>query len=328
MKQITQTPGGRRYTGNDFLAMQDLTLKLTEGFYSQFGNFIPYGCEVTGGNIAPGIVMLDGKACLFAGAQGITAPYYVKQVVVNENVPYKIGEGLGYQTYMAQVCADDEAGAFRLDNAKDFKKVMTLNSEFTYIVDSDEALAAWAANAPGNDYSSVLVKKGTWTLNGNINLSNTGTKIITGQADNLLVFTGDTAMNAIHYAYYSTSPQAEIKCITGVNIRINYPGGCGFFCCYNLVDCTAYSLNNNIIHGFANCNVLTRCFGVGSGFGSDYNSSTGNGTVGAGFKDCRILFGCSGTINSGNPTYRDCYMSTMSETNPVANTAEGGWNRS
>jgi hypothetical protein len=124
MKQITQTPGGRRYVGNDFLAMQDLTLKLTEGFYSQFGNFVLYGCEMTGNNIAAGIVMIDGKACIFAGATGITTPYYVQQVVVNENVPYKIGEGLGYQTYTAQACAANEPGAFRLDNAKRFKKLM------------------------------------------------------------------------------------------------------------------------------------------------------------------------------------------------------------
>jgi hypothetical protein len=131
MKQITQTPGGRRYAGNDFLAMQDLTLKLTEGFYSQFGNFILYGCERTGNNIAEGIVMLDGKACIFAGSQGAGTPFYVKKVVINENVPYLVGEGLGYQTYAAQPCAAGEQGAFRLDNAKRFKQFMAPDNVLT-----------------------------------------------------------------------------------------------------------------------------------------------------------------------------------------------------
>jgi hypothetical protein len=125
MKQIYQTAGGRRYAGNDFLAMQDLTLRLTEQFYSQYGNFVLYGCEIANNNIAEGVVMLGGKACLFEGAQGVTTPFYVKQVVVNENVPYKVGDGLGFQIYTAQPCAANEAGAWRLDGAVTFKQIIS-----------------------------------------------------------------------------------------------------------------------------------------------------------------------------------------------------------
>ncbi len=35
---------------------------------------------------------------------------------------------------------------------------------YTYVVDSDEALEQFADNVPGNDYTSVLIKKGDWTL--------------------------------------------------------------------------------------------------------------------------------------------------------------------
>ncbi len=124
MKEIAQQQGGRLYYGNDFLAMQQLTLQLTEQFYAQFGNFVLYGCEVSENGISPGVVMLNGKACTFADAKGVTMPYYVKQVKETEDVFYKVGTGIGFENYIAEPCAAGDVGAFRLDIAKRFKDVI------------------------------------------------------------------------------------------------------------------------------------------------------------------------------------------------------------
>jgi hypothetical protein len=45
----------------------------------------------------------------------------------------------------------------------------------TFIIDSNEKLKAWADNDPGNDYTHVRIKTGTWTLDIEPNRSNCGT---------------------------------------------------------------------------------------------------------------------------------------------------------
>ena len=45
-----------------------------------------------------------------------------------------------------------------------------MSSPATFVVNSDETLAAWAAHTAGNDYSSVYIASGTYTLpSGGIN---------------------------------------------------------------------------------------------------------------------------------------------------------------
>jgi len=124
MKKIVHQPGGRLYKGEDFLAMQHLTLELTEKIFAQYGNIILHGCEVDGGNISPGIVMLDGKACVFDGATNISSPFFVKKFVTIENVPYKTNSGEGYEIYAAVHCLGTDEGAFRLDGARQFKTMI------------------------------------------------------------------------------------------------------------------------------------------------------------------------------------------------------------
>ena len=117
MKELVHGPGGRLYKGEDFLTMQQLTLDLTEKLFAQHGNLILYGCEINNGDMAAGVVILDGKACIFSGATNIVLPFYVKKVKTTENVPYKTGTGAGYDTYNAVPCPNSDIGAFRLDNA-------------------------------------------------------------------------------------------------------------------------------------------------------------------------------------------------------------------
>lgn len=60
-------------------------------------------------------------------------------------------------------------------------------NSYTFIVDSDEALLTWGNNIPGNDYTSVLIKKGEYNLPiKEINLENIGTKYIFGEYGSVL----------------------------------------------------------------------------------------------------------------------------------------------
>ncbi len=125
MKELVQVQGVRKYRADDFLTMQSVYLRLFEDFYKQYGNFIYYGCTLSNGTITPGVVILDGKACPFTGASGVTGAYYVRQVSLQEDVEYKIGQKPGFITYFAESVAAGDAGAFRLDNAKRFEDVFT-----------------------------------------------------------------------------------------------------------------------------------------------------------------------------------------------------------
>ncbi len=57
---------------------------------------------------------------------------------------------------------------------------------YTYVVDSDEALAQFANNAPGNDYTSVLIRKGDWTLT-RVLLFTPVTKVIQGEPGSRII---------------------------------------------------------------------------------------------------------------------------------------------
>jgi hypothetical protein len=121
MKEIVQGAGVRLYKGEDFLTLQQSALGMMERFFAQYGNFIIYGCEPTNPGLAPGVVMLDGKACVFEGeSAGITC--YVKKIAVNENVPYKTGDGVGFTTYIAQQCLKTDTGAWMLSGGKTFQQ--------------------------------------------------------------------------------------------------------------------------------------------------------------------------------------------------------------
>lgn len=87
MKRHTQEPGIRRWTGDDFIALQSESLEVLDSFFAQYGSCIIKGCEVNGTTITPGIVALSGvdeqsnaifKVVRFAGAQNInTYPVYM-----------------------------------------------------------------------------------------------------------------------------------------------------------------------------------------------------------------------------------------------------------
>jgi hypothetical protein len=187
----------------------------------------------------------------------------------------------------------------------------------TFIVDSDEALAAWANNAEGNDYSHVLIKKGTWSSSKEVNLTTAGTKVVVGQAGSLLNFTSQYGLR------YDAVPTTSDYWMLGVNVTVTAAAGtgAGFQSCTNLTNCTGIATNTNSSSsgiGFGQCNNLMNC--TGSGIGT---------VLSFGFVACRIMMFCKpGSPVSSNGMYVSCYMNASGTTNSVSDTAAGGWNRS
>ncbi|MDR2449790.1 MAG: hypothetical protein LBD52_07515 [Prevotellaceae bacterium] len=243
----------------------------------------------------------------------------------------------------------------------------------TFIVDSNDALAAWANNTEGNDYSHVLIKAGTWTSSKEVNLTTAGTKVVVGQAGSSLSFTSSYGLR------YNSKPTTADYWMFGVTVNIsgstygygfsnctyltncsgtgtsdNATGsgsGYGFSNCTYLTNCTGTGTGSTYGYGFYNCTYLTNCTGsgtgtsdnaTGSGYGYGFSNCTyltncsGTGTArssstggGYGFNGCRIMMFCKpGSTASTSATYSSCYMHASGTTDPVADTAAGGWNRS
>lgn len=77
MKRHVQSPGIRKWSGNDLLDLQDQTLSVLDAFYSQFGNGVISGCKIDGLNISPGWVVVNGMILKFEGATVETLPVYL-----------------------------------------------------------------------------------------------------------------------------------------------------------------------------------------------------------------------------------------------------------
>ena len=163
---------------------------------------------------------------------------------------------------------------------------------YTYVVDSDQALIDWANNDrnSGQDYTSVLIKRGTWSSTIGVNLTNAGTKVVVGEADSKLVFNG-----VEKGLYYNAIPQSFEYYMTGVSVvtNTNTGYGYGFSYCSNLTNCkgTGDGKGTDYGHGygFSWCSNLTNCEGEGAGDGK----GTGHG-YGYGFSWCSNLTNCKG----------------------------------
>lgn len=118
---------------------------------------------------------------------------------------------------------------------------------YTFVVDSDESLREWAENSRINnqDYTSVLIRRGTWTSTIGVNLTTAGTKVVQGEPGSKLVF------NQVEKAlYYDTVPttsdywmrDVSVKSVTSATEEVGTP------------------LSNDItIYGFEKCTNLTNC---------------------------------------------------------------------
>jgi hypothetical protein len=182
-------------------------------------------------------------------------------------------------------------------------------TEYTFIVDSDAAFAAWANNTEGNDYSHVFIKKGTWTSNKEVNLTAAGTRVVVGQADSLLFFTSDTGFTRTSYT------TVQNYWMLGVSVRVDaYPSiapAVAFANCFDLINCRCYVVANGDSCGFSNCKNLTGCF-------SECVSRTS--TISKCFDYCSNLINCSGVsgsemTGSTDITFSYCQNATNCKTN-------------
>ena len=105
------------------------TLATLVGYFglSNVGNFIIFGCEISGANITPGMMYIDGELCPFAGSTGTLATKIAK-ILVTENVTFKNATSRPfYQTYTAQVNTVGKALSDfnRLPNVQELVNVAT-----------------------------------------------------------------------------------------------------------------------------------------------------------------------------------------------------------
>lgn len=87
MKEYVAETGGRYTYADDVLNLQELALSMT-AIFTGCSNFIISGCEVSGSEITPGYVWLNGKVRYFSGCKNATWPYYIYEQNTHESVTY------------------------------------------------------------------------------------------------------------------------------------------------------------------------------------------------------------------------------------------------
>ena len=160
---------------------------------------------------------------------------------------------------------DNEEGlidpsAQRVFNNKSFDFMIGLVA--TFVIDSDDALAAWANNTEGNDYTHVLIRAGEWTSDVEVNLTTAGTKAVVGMPGSLLKFVSSCGLK---YDDFPSSPEYWMR---GVNIDATlYKEEGDGLCtclnsCINLKNCYGKA-NGDTGFAFTHCDNLVDCNGLG-----------------------------------------------------------------
>lgn len=230
--------------------------------------------------------------------------------------------------------------------------------KYTFVVDSKDAVYQWAHNIKddGQDYTSVLVKKGLWSGNFE-SLDTIGTKVIVGEPGAIL----DGGQVAIGYSQLPDSSEYYIQGITSYSGLRNCTNltNCSasvFVGCSNLINCYASEIafNPDYLYRFHKCSNLLNCFGENitpydmwqipitsvvfkecNGLVSCRGRATGgtlkpDGTVpekGYAFEDCTGVFHCSASGNCTTKVFNACYASNnKTSTYACADTANGGFN--
>lgn len=247
----------------------------------------------------------------------------------------------------AQIDSDIESGTLH-------------HKKFTYVVNSKASLQYWLTNkasgtsSGGNDFTSVLIKKGSWTFTGNTTALDTiGTLCIEGEAGSEIKINLDSgalnalwfrignknsSMNNVKLTVNSDASQSSgfyncynlTNCYCKIDDDYTYPymGGnaqsMAFRSCKNLINCVGVglaSVNGTAIGlGFSNCRMLMNCEGAGDA----YNTNIGNGY---GFYGCHNVNNCKAESHCKTDVFSDCYASWEdNSTYACADTADGGFN--
>ena len=200
--------------------------------------------------------------------------------------------------------------------------------QFTYVVDSDQKLADWANNVAGNDYTSVLIKKGNHTItlpnrDKGINLDDTGTKVIVGETDSKIIIDGASFKNGGAFFYRSNNTYSTDFYMFNVYAEADFGDVYNVYLfgnCLNLYYCKGDVKQSHNCTVFTYCRNLYRCTVVNA-IGS---------SQAFGIYKCYSVNHCS-VLNCSIPSY--CYYKSYSSTEDdenckCDNTFLGGYNTS
>jgi hypothetical protein len=180
-----------------------------------------------------------------------------------------------------------------------------VHAPVTFTVNSDDALAAWANNTAGNDYSSVYIAAGTFWSSKEVNLTNAGTRVVQGAPNSALVFESRYGL------YRGSGVGGPTTWIRGVTIHMSPSSNTigeliAFHGCHNLIDCAAHvncenGTSSNTAgqrgNGFYLCSHLKGCT-------VDIRGGDGHGTAAGAycraFAYCFDLADCTGTAVGGD----------------------------
>lgn len=177
----------------------------------------------------------------------------------------------------------------------------------TFVVDSNDALTAWASNTAGNVYTHVLIKPGTFQTSKTINLATSGTKTVVGMGGGKIVKSGggvgiqgnnshDCKLIGVNVEVPSGAPTTAFhSCshLIGCYGKVTCYGSdnyATFYNCQYLTDCVGYcTAQNTFSCTFYKCQYLTNCY-------ANTNNTSKNYSYG--FKDCNYLMNCNSDANS------------------------------
>ena len=211
--------------------------------------------------------------------------------------------------YSRWVSSNPSASDKQIANVEFALKAIDASLSYTFVIDSDAALQAWANNTSGNDYSRILIKKGGqdgrdyWLLNTSsaiaIDISTGRTKSVIGESESKIVI-NNTGTDSI----------IGVKGIlTGIFPNFTNPGNDYFF--QNVTLDISGDFGSSGSSAFSNCSNLSNCTGSSSGgsaFSSCSNLSncTGSSSSGSAFSNCSNLSNCTGSSSGSGGAFSNC----------------------
>lgn len=87
MKEFIAETGGRFTYTDDILNLQELAISFS-AIFDECSNFVISGCRIAGNDINEGYVWINGKIRRFAGAKGVSFPYYIFEKNSIDTVTY------------------------------------------------------------------------------------------------------------------------------------------------------------------------------------------------------------------------------------------------
>ena len=277
------------------------------------------------------------------------------------SVKLKTGRSIGLSGVTATAKSFDGSGNITIPVTAVPVSLLTGSMPFitpTFIIDSDAKFACVLNNTAGNDYTVVLIKKGTYNTSEvkGWDLSVTGTLQVYGEPGSILQWNNmSAAIKCVSYgtsqSAYDERPEAKLvgvhikctgtktstygfcflshmyNCIAEITIGENSGNAFGFFDCRDLIGCFGYAEGLSAGYGFNHCEALIFC----RGYGINHHATP----RGWGFASCYGIWFCRKWLTSTTTTFlteantTGCYAtlgSSASTTYLVANTPNGGFN--